>query len=94
MGSMDYFLKRLEVVLSPNQESFTVEGAVLENVSDRHVVPQELHCDQGGNFEFEVWEALLNLLGIRDNNQRDWDKFMHSFLLSYEESLDILYQCY
>ncbi|KAJ8948177.1 hypothetical protein NQ318_010450 [Aromia moschata] len=116
MVVMDYFSKWPEAVPLPNQEAETVAEAFIENVIARHGVPLELHSDQGRNFESELWQEVMKIMGIKktrttalhpqsngmverhnrtichylskfvSENQRDWDKLVPLFLLSYRSS--------
>ncbi|KAJ8944277.1 hypothetical protein NQ318_009654 [Aromia moschata] len=116
MVVMYYFSKWPEAVPLPNQEAETVAEAFIENVIARHGVPLELHSDQGRNFELELWQEVIKILGIKktrstalhpqsngmverhnrtichylskfvSENQRDWDKLVSLFLLSYRSS--------
>ena len=47
----DYFTKWVEAFALPNQEAVTVATKLVEEVICRYVVPEELHSDQGSNFE-------------------------------------------
>ena len=61
---MDYFTKWPEVFPVPNQEAETVAAGLMENVISRFGVPMEIHSDQGRNFESEVFQCLMKVLGI------------------------------
>jgi hypothetical protein len=56
--AIDYFTKWPEVHAIPNQESSTVEEAVVTNFFLRFRIPLELHSDQGHNFEFRLLQEL------------------------------------
>lgn len=61
---MDYFSKWPEAYAIPDQEATTVATAV-SDFFFRFGVPQELHSDQGSNFESAVFTECCQLLGIR-----------------------------
>ncbi|KAJ8962328.1 hypothetical protein NQ318_018307 [Aromia moschata] len=64
MVVMDYFSKWHEAVSLPNKEAETVAEAFI-NVIARHGVPLELHSDQGRNFESELWQEVMKILGVK-----------------------------
>jgi hypothetical protein len=61
---MDYFMKWLEACTIPNQEASTVEETLVTNYYCRFIVPQELHSDQGRNFESCLIQEVLQCLGV------------------------------
>jgi hypothetical protein len=61
---MDYFTKWPEVYPIKDQEAETVAEALVNNFISRFGVPQELHSDQGRNFESKLFRGMCNLLGI------------------------------
>ena len=63
--TMDYFTKWPEAIAVPNQEAETIARALVDNFFSRFGVPDELHSDQGRNFESKVFRACCNLLGIK-----------------------------
>jgi len=62
---MDYFTKWPEAYALPNQEAGVVAQAFVEGFVCRHGIPEELHTDQGGNFESELLKEVCSLLSIR-----------------------------
>lgn len=61
----DYFTKWPEAVALPVQTAEAVAEAFLEAVVSRFGVPRQIHSDQCRNFESEVFQKLLKLLGAR-----------------------------
>ena len=59
----DYFSKWVEAIAVPNQEATTVCSALIAFVS-RFGLPDEIHSDQGRNFESTLIAMLCNRLGI------------------------------
>lgn len=51
----DYFTKWPEAVALPSQTAEVVADALLSTVVSRFGVPQQIHSDQGRNFESEVF---------------------------------------
>jgi hypothetical protein len=60
----DYFSKWPEVFAIPNQEASTVADILVESIVSRFGVPQELHTDQGRNFESALIAGICKRLGI------------------------------
>ena len=48
-----------------NQEATTVATTLIDNWISRFGVPMELHSDQGGNFESNLFQRITEVLGIR-----------------------------
>ncbi|XP_058879681.1 uncharacterized protein LOC131737088 [Acipenser ruthenus] len=63
--AMDYFSKWPEVYALPDQEASTVADALIEGFFSRFGVPQELHSDQGRNFESRIFAEMCRRLGIK-----------------------------
>lgn len=61
----DYFSKWPEVYAIPNQEATTIAEQLVFNWISRYGVPNEIHSDQGRNFESQIFSEMCNLLGIR-----------------------------
>lgn len=55
----DYFTKWMETYPIPDQTAETVATKVFEEFVCRFGVPQELHSDQGRNFEAQVFQELI-----------------------------------
>ena len=62
---MDYFSKWPEAFPVPNQEAETVARVLVDGIFCRFGVPDELHSDQGRNFESTLFRECCQLLGIR-----------------------------
>ena len=62
---IDYFSKWPEVFPVPNQEAATVARALVDGFFSRFGMPEELHSDQGRNFESTLFRDCCQLLGIR-----------------------------
>ena len=59
---MDDFTKWPEAYALPNQEAGVVARVFVEGLVCRHGIPEELHTDQGGNFESELLKEVCSLL--------------------------------
>lgn len=63
--AMDYFTKWPEAYPVPSQDAVTVASVLVNNFFSRFGVPNELHSDQGRNFESRVFKECCDLLGVR-----------------------------
>lgn len=62
---MDYFTKWPEAFPVADQTAETVAEGLVNHVISRFGIPQELHSDQGTNFESRIFQEVVKLLGIR-----------------------------
>ena len=60
----DYFTRWMEAYPIPNQEATTVAKKLTEEFFFRFSPPEQLHSDQGRNFESEVIAEICKLLGV------------------------------
>ena len=60
----DYFTKWMEAFAIPNQEAVTVAEKLVEEVFCRFSIPEQLHSDQGRQFEGKVMQEVCKLLRI------------------------------
>lgn len=63
--AMDYFTKWPEAYAMPDQSAPTTAKFLVNEMFARFGCPEELHSDQGRNFEAEVFQEVCRLLGIR-----------------------------
>lgn len=61
---MDYFTKWPECFAVPNQTAEVVLSPLINEVFCRFGVPQVIHSDQGRNFEADVFQSVLKILGV------------------------------
>ena len=61
----DYFTKWTEAYPIPNMEAITVAKCLVNEFICRFGVPEQLHSDQGRNFESKVIKNICDLLQIR-----------------------------
>ena len=61
----DYFTRWTEAYALPNQEAGTVAKKLVDEFFFRFSLPEQLHSDQGRQFESKVIKELANLLQIR-----------------------------
>ena len=62
---MDYFTKWPEAYAVPDQTASTMAGKLVTEMFCRFGAPEELHSDQGRNFEAEVFSEVCKRLGIK-----------------------------
>ena len=60
----DYFTKWTEAYPIPNQEATTVASKLVDEFFFRFSPPEQIHSDQGRNFESEVIAEVCKLLGV------------------------------
>jgi hypothetical protein len=60
----DYFTKWKEAYAMPDQTAVTVALIVVNEFVSRFGVPDQMHSDQGRNFESAVFQQMCELLGI------------------------------
>ena len=59
-----YFSQWMEAFPVPNQEATTVAEKLVEEVFLRFLIPQQLHSDQGRQFESKIITEICRLLNI------------------------------
>ncbi|KAI4896495.1 hypothetical protein NFI96_004225 [Prochilodus magdalenae] len=62
--AVDYFTKWPEAYAVPDQGAVTTAEVLVQEFFCRFGVPEELHSDQGRNFESEVMAGVCRILGI------------------------------
>ena len=60
----DYFTRWMEAFPLPNQEASTVASKLVDEVFLRFSVPEQLHSDQGRQFESQLLSEICKLLKI------------------------------
>jgi len=60
----DYFTRWVEAFPLPNQEAITVANKLVDEVFLRLGVPEQLHSDQGRQFELKLLSEVCRLLQI------------------------------
>ena len=61
----DYFTRWVEVYAIPNQEALTVAKKLVDEMFCRFSPPEQLHSDQGRQFESELIQHICDLLQIK-----------------------------
>jgi len=62
---MDYYTRWLEALAIPNQEASTVAGKLVDEVFLRFSPPEQLHSDQGRQFESSLMAEICKILQIK-----------------------------
>ena len=65
---MNYFTKWPEAYALPNQDAGVVAQAFVEGFVCRHGIPQELHTDNGRNFENQLLKEVCRFINLKDAN--------------------------
>ena len=60
----DYFTKWMEAYPIPNQEASTVAQTLVDHFFLKYSPPEQLHSDQGRQFESQLMKEVCKLLGI------------------------------
>lgn len=60
----DYFSKWVEAIAVPNQEATTIADVLINSIITRFGVPNEIHSDQGKNFESKLIQLICERLSI------------------------------
>jgi len=63
--AVDYMTKWAEAYALPNEEASTCMTALYNGMFSRFGMPNQLHSDQGRNFESKLFSDLTKLAGIR-----------------------------
>ena len=61
----DYFTKWVVVYAIPNQEAITVARKLTDEMFCRFSPPEQLHSDQGSQFEAQIMREICRLLHIK-----------------------------
>jgi len=61
----DYFTRYTEAYALPNQEAKTVAGKLVNEFFFRFSLPEQLHSDQGRQFESDVIKEVTTMLEIK-----------------------------
>ena len=64
LAAMDYFTRWVEAYAIPNQEAATVADKLVSNFFLRFSPPEQLHSDQGCQFESTLLKEICHSLGI------------------------------
>lgn len=65
--AMDYFTQWPEAYAVSDESTSTTAHKLVTEMFSRFGAPEELHSDQGRNFEAEVFAEVCWLMGIRKN---------------------------
>ena len=60
----DYFSRWMEAIPIPNQEACTVADRLVDEIFMRFSAPEQLHSDQGRQFESQLMNEVCKLLHV------------------------------
>ena len=83
----DYFTKWMEAYALPDSKAETVAQAFVENFVCRYGVPQELHSDQGRNFESDVFTEMCKILAIKKTRTVAYNPKSDGLIERYNKTL-------
>ena len=63
--AMDYFTRWAEVYVIPSQEAITVANKLVDEMFLRFSPPDQLHSDQGHQFESKIIVETCKILGVK-----------------------------
>ena len=63
--AVDYFTRWVEAYGIPNQEAMTVARKLVDEMFCRFSPPEQLHSDQGRQFESALVKEICNILGVK-----------------------------
>ena len=69
----DYYTKYVEAYAIPDEKADTVAQKLVDEFICRYGVPQEMHSDQGRNFESKLFQEVCRHLGIRKTRTTPWN---------------------
>ena len=61
----DYFTKWMKAYPIPKQEAITIAKVLVDEMFCRFSPPEQLHSDQGRQFESSIMKEVCEILGIR-----------------------------
>ena len=86
----DYFTRYTEAYPIPNQQATTVARKLVDEFFLRFSTPEQLHSDQGRNFESAVISEVCKLLGIQKSRTT---LTTHSQMASWSVSIALYWIC-
>ena len=92
----DYFTRYTEAYALPNQEARTVACKLVNEFFFRFSLPEQLHSDQGRQFESNVLKEVTNMLKIKKTRTSPYhpqsdglvERFNHTLLAMLSTALD------
>ena len=90
----DYFTRWMEAFAIPNQEATTVAEKLVEEVFMRFSIPEQLHSDQGRQFESKFLTEICNLLNIQKSRTTPYHPQSDGLVERFNRTLlDMLATC-
>ena len=86
----DYWTKWTEAYAVPNHTASTVASIVVECFFSRFGIPQQIHTDQGREFEGLLFQAVCQLLGIDKTRTTPWRPCSNGMIERFNRTLGVL----
>ena len=83
----DYFTKWMEVYAIPNMEAVTVARKLVDQMFCRFSPPDQLHSDQGKQFESTVMREICNILGMKKTRTSPYHPQCDGLVEQYNHTL-------
>lgn len=83
----DYFTRWTEAYAIPNQEATTVARKLVDEFFLRFSPPEQLHCDQGRNFESEIIAEICKFLGVVKSRTTPYHPQLDGLVERYNRAL-------
>ena len=83
----DYFTKWMEAYAIPNQEAVTVARKLVDQMFCRFSPPEQLHSDQGKQFESTVMQEVCNILGMKKSRTTPYHPQCDGLVERYNRTL-------
>ena len=85
--AMNYFTKWAELYAVPNQEAATIAAKLTDEMFLRCSPPEQLHSDQGRQFESKLMADVRSLLGIRKSRTTPYHPQSDGLVERYNRTL-------
>ena len=90
----DYFTKWMEAYSWRNVEAQTVAETFVHEFVSRFGVPQELHTDQGTQFQSRVMNKIFKILGIHKTRTTSFYPMSHGLVERFNRTLESMLSLY
>ena len=91
---VDYFTKWVEAYPLKNMEAMTIASVFVSEFVSRFGAPDNLHTDQGRNFESKLFRGVCNLLGIRKTRTTPYHPASDGLVERFNQTLERLLSHY
>ena len=84
---MDYLTKWPEVVVLHDQKAETIVRVLVERLTARHGVPEQLLSDRGSNLLSELMQEICKVLGIEKVNTSGYHPQMDGLVEKFNSTI-------